>query len=350
MEQTKRIEYIDALRGFAMILVLYFHIPSYCLGNAYIGFNDVLEWVRMPLFFFISGFVFYQADRIWDSKTIKEILKKKFMVQIIPMAVFMTLFLILFNYMEPASFGSDKKGYWYTFVLFEYFLLYIGAETLFNKSKTTQGEIYVFLAVLLLSLASFYYAKYYTRYSDGLGNWKTILGLLSFVKIRHFIFFWFGTIVRKYFTKFISLTDNYLIIAVLGLIFIVLAVCPSIYHTTGLEYPAYMISGFASIVLVFTFFRKNEHYFSKDKQFGKSLQFIGRRTLDIYLIHYFFLPYHCLQDFGAKLIQYDNKALEVVVILMLSLCVLTISLIASSTIRLSPFLAHYLFGVKRKEK
>lgn len=51
MEQTKRIEYIDALRGFAMILVIYFHIPSYCLGNAYIGFNDILEWVRMPLFF-----------------------------------------------------------------------------------------------------------------------------------------------------------------------------------------------------------------------------------------------------------------------------------------------------------
>ena len=49
MEQTKRIEYIDALRGFAMILVVYFHIPSYCLGNAYIGFNDILEWVRMPL-------------------------------------------------------------------------------------------------------------------------------------------------------------------------------------------------------------------------------------------------------------------------------------------------------------
>ena len=39
MEQAKRIEYIDALRGIAMLLVLYFHIPSYCLGNAYIGFN-----------------------------------------------------------------------------------------------------------------------------------------------------------------------------------------------------------------------------------------------------------------------------------------------------------------------
>ena len=272
------------------------------------------------------------------------------MVQIIPMAVFMTLFIILFNYMEPASFGSDKKGYWYTFVLFEYFVLYIGAEALFNKEKTVLGEIYVFMSVLLISLASFYYAKYYTRYSNELGNWKTILGLLSFVKIRHFIFFWFGTIVRKYFAKYIHITNNYYVITAIGIIFITMIVFPSVFHIAGLEYPAYMISGIASTMLVFTFFRKNGHLFSKDKWFGKSLQFIGRRTLDIYLIHYFFLPYHCLQDFGVKLIQYDNKALEVVVSLTLALCVLAISLIASSMIRLNPFLAHYLFGVKREEK
>ena len=349
MEHTKRIEYIDALRGFAMILVIYFHIPSYCLGNAYIGYNDILEWVRMPLFFFISGLVFYKADRIWDSKTIKSILKKKFMVQIIPMAVFMTLFLILFDYMEPASFGSDKKGYWYTFVLFEYFVLYIGAEVLFNKNKTAKGEIYVFLSVLFISLASFYYAKYYTRYSNELGNWKTFLGLLSFVKIRHFIFFWFGTIARKYFTKFTSITDNYYAIAIIGCLFIFMMIFPSVYHTTGLEYPSYMMSGIASTILVFTFFRKNVHLFSKDKWLGKTLQFIGRRTLDIYLIHYFFLPYHCLQDFGTHLIQYDNKTLQVIVILLLSLCIIVVSLMASSIIRLSPILAHYLFGAKREK-
>ena len=271
------------------------------------------------------------------------------MVQIIPMAVFMTLFLLLFDYMEPSSFGSDKKGYWYTFVLFEYFVLYIGAEALLNKNKTFTGEIYVFLSVLLISIASFYYAKYYIRYSEELGNWKTILGFLSFVKIRHFIFFWFGTIVRKYFTKFISITDNIYIVAAIGVIFIATILFPSVHHIIGLEYPAFMLSGFASTVLVFTLFRKNAQLFTKDKWFGKSLQFIGRRTLDIYLIHYFFLPYHYLQDFGTWLIGYDNKALEVIVILTLSLCVLAVSLMASSIIRLSPFLAHYLFGAKTKK-
>lgn len=345
MRTGKRIEYIDAMRGFAMILVLYFHIPSYCLGNAYIAGNDILEWVRMPLFFFISGFVFYKADRIWNSETIRKVLKNKFMVQIIPMAVFMTLFLILFGYMEPASFGSDKKGYWYTFVLFEYFVLYIGAEALLNKSRTNPGEIRVMIAVILISALSFYYAKYYNRYSGELGDWKTILGLLSFVKIRHFIFFWFGTIVRKHFSKFNTFTDNYYILAALAVIFLTLTIYPSLYHINGLEYIAYMTSGFANTILIFTLFRKFEPVFSNNNRFGRTLQFIGRRTLDIYLIHYFFLPYY-LQEFGAWLIQYGNIPLEVIVILILSFCVICISLITSYIIRLSPFLAHYFLGAK----
>ena len=348
MEQTKRIEYIDALRGFAMILVIYFHIPSYCLGNAYIGFNDILEWVRMPLFFFISGLVLYKADRVWTSETIKAVLKKKFMVQIIPMAIFMALFLILFDYMEPASFGSDKKGYWYTFVLFEYFVLYIGAEALFNKSKTGNGELYVFLSVLLLSITSFYYAKYYTNHSEELGIWKELLGFLSFVKIRHFIFFWFGIFVKKHFEGFITLTNNVYFLTAIAILYIATLFFPSIYHINGLEYLAFAITGFIISTLVFTLFRKNERLLTKDKWYGKSLQFIGRRTLDIYLIHYFFLPYHCLQDFGTRLIQYDSKLLEVIVILPLTLCIITISVAVSSIIRLNPFLAHYLFGSKER--
>ena len=348
MEQAKRIEYIDALRGFSMILVIYFHIPSYCLGNAYIGFNDVLEWVRMPLFFCISGFVFYKADRVWDSPTISAVLHKKFMVQIIPTAVFMTLFLYLFDYIDFSSLGSDKRGYWYTIVLFEYFVIYILAEASLNWKNNSKGELKVMMLVLFISMLSFFYAKYYNRYSGELGNLKTILGFFSFVKLRHFVFFWFGTIIKKHFSTFISLSDRSYIMLTLFLLYIAMSLFPAVYHTPGLEYPAYLLSGITITVILFTLFRKNEHLLTKEKWTGKSLQFIGRRTLDIYLLHYFFLPYHQLQDFGTRLFQYDNKALEVVIILILTLCIIAISLTASSIIRLSPFLAHYLFGEKNK--
>ena len=63
MEQAKpnRIGYIDALRGMAMILVVYFHIAAYGFGSYELGYNDIIERFRMPTFFFISGWLFYKA-------------------------------------------------------------------------------------------------------------------------------------------------------------------------------------------------------------------------------------------------------------------------------------------------
>ena len=99
MEQIpkNRIGYIDALRGMAMILVVYFHIAAYGFGSYEIGYNDIIERFRMPTFFFISGWLFYKAGRIWDRQTITGMIRKKFMVQIIPTVIFMLLDLVMFN-------------------------------------------------------------------------------------------------------------------------------------------------------------------------------------------------------------------------------------------------------------
>lgn len=341
---SKRIEYIDALRGFSMILVIYFHIPSYCLGNAYLGYNDIIGWFRMPLFFFISGFVFYKPNRIWNSMTIKRIIKQKFITLFIPFIIFMLLYLYVFDYMSFSSFGSDKKGYWFTFVLFEYFALYIGLEALFNRKRTNKGDFCIMTTVLLISITALYYLKYYITYAEELGNWKTFLGLLSFVKFRHFIFFWLGVITRKHFATFVKISDNKYIMAVAIVLFIAIAINPFIYYK--LEYLSFVLTGIIGIFIVFTFFRKHETSFSKEKIIGRGLQYVGRRTLDIYLIHYFILPYN-LQSIGIWLQQYDSKTCEMIVILPLALWITTLSLILSSIIKTSPFLARYLFAAKK---
>ena len=163
---TNRIEYIDALRGFTMILVIYYHIASFCMGDGNMGYNDVIERFRMPTFFFISGWVFYKTNRIWDFRTVNNILNKKFMVQIIPFLFFFLLYLYVFDYFDITSFGSDKKGYWFTFVLFEYFVLYSSFEYIFNRKNTNRGELRVFFCVLCISIISFYYAMNYTRHTS----------------------------------------------------------------------------------------------------------------------------------------------------------------------------------------
>lgn len=346
MEQTQqnRIGYIDALRGMAMILVVYFHIAAYGFGSYEIGYNDIIERFRMPTFFFISGWLFYKAGRIWDRQTITGMIRKKFMVQIIPTVVFMLLYLVMFNLLDVSSFGSDKKGYWFTVVLFEYFVIYILAEALLNRRDSATGEIRVFVIMLLLSIAAFYYAKYYTRYATELGIWKDILGFFSFVKIRHIIFFWFGTFVRKHSDRFIHLTNNRYVTAVMIVLFTAIIVWPTVLSVNGIEYIAYLIAGLSGTIICFTYFRTHQEYFSRNTWYGRGLQLIGRRTLDIYLIHYFVLPYNIVQPNVWQ--QYHHNTLFVPLALILAFWVILISLLISSLLRVSPLLAKYLFGAK----
>ena len=346
MEQNKsnRIGYIDALRGMAMILVVYFHIAAYGFGSYEIGYNDIIERFRMPTFFFISGWLFYKAGRIWDRKTITGMIRKKFMVQIIPTVVFLLLYLTMFNLLDINSFGSDKRGYWFTFVLFEYFVIYILAEALINRKDSAIGEMRVFVIMLLLSITAFYYAKYYTRYATELGTWKDILGFLSFVKIRHIIFFWFGTFVRRHFDLFIHLTNNKYITAILIVLFTAIIVWPVVLSINGVEYLAYLVAGLSGTVICFTFFRIHEQHFSQETWYGRGLQLIGRRTLDIYLIHYFVIPYDLVSM--ETWLQYHHNTLFVPMALILALWVVIISLVISSFLRVSPLLAKYLFGAK----
>ena len=74
---TKRLEYIDALRGFTMILVVFAHIINYgyhitdAKAETMDTFNNLFIRFRMPLFFFISGFVLYlksATTRLYDTE------------------------------------------------------------------------------------------------------------------------------------------------------------------------------------------------------------------------------------------------------------------------------------------
>ena len=96
LKSTSRIEYIDAMRGFTMILVVLHHVSLMAFGR-----NSVIdEWLmefRMPLFFFVSGFVLYKSTRIWNLKECFSFLKRKIGVQILSPLVFFCIYI----YIQP---------------------------------------------------------------------------------------------------------------------------------------------------------------------------------------------------------------------------------------------------------
>ena len=85
-----RLEWLDALRGFTMILVVAFHVSQIGFGEKAKMSSSLSFFLlfRMPLFFFISGFLAYKAGLLWDLKTLLTNTAKKLRVQIVPTVVF----------------------------------------------------------------------------------------------------------------------------------------------------------------------------------------------------------------------------------------------------------------------
>jgi surface polysaccharide O-acyltransferase-like enzyme len=91
------------------------------------------------------------------------------------------------------------------------------------------------------------------------------------------------------------------------------------------------------------YFRHYHQYFTQRTVVGRSFQYIGRRTLDIYLIHYLFMPN--LPTLGSFFSQYrHNFILDTTVSVFLALLVIGFSVITSNILRVSPFLKKWLFG------
>lgn len=64
-----RIEYIDCMRGFAMLLVVYCHVVYHGFGIDYTPVTRIIVRFYMPLFFFISGFMSHtpKPNKQWLS-------------------------------------------------------------------------------------------------------------------------------------------------------------------------------------------------------------------------------------------------------------------------------------------
>ena len=324
----QRIEYIDAMRGFTMILVIFSHVCGMCLGDRWMGYNDVFYLFRLPCFFFISGWLF---DPL--KGTLSSVARHKFMVQIVP-----TLIFLLLLAPPPLFFsrlGATKGGYWFTFVLFEFFMISMLSSRFCKK--------WGLLIAIVLSVSSYCYDAYYNRIFVQFDYAKDVIGFLSFKTWRFYLFFYMGIIVKRYFDDFIRLTGNRFLMIVVIFCFVLTANLPHSENVAA-SYLIFAFSGMFGIIMIFTTFRKC--YTPRISQTTHHcLEYIGTRTLDIYLLHYFILP-RFLLPYGEQLQAYGSKPLEFLIALALALVIVSVCLLVSYLIRLSPFLGHYLFGIK----
>lgn len=341
----KRIGYLDAIRGFTMILVVLNHVSGFCLDiNSNIqSVNHIIKEFRMPLFFFICGFVLQKNHITWTYNTIGSFLKKKFPIQIISTL----LFLFIYTYLNNLSFvdglfSDSKMGFWFTYVLFIFYIFYsiiMGINHYLNI-QSKHADLIIFCIGILFYL--FLIPNIYNEIP--LDN--NIKNLLSLKHWGYFTFFVGGTLVKKHFDIFTKYLDQKTLVTLCLLLFLTFNIFKNDVLIIGWTLFCF-ITAITGIITFFSFFRYNSNIIDNSR-LGLFLQYIGRNTLSIYFLHYFFLPIH-LKDVFPVFSQHPMPIIEFSFSLFISMIIIIFCLLVNNIICISPTIS-YLLGKKTIHK
>lgn len=348
--KTQRMEWLDAMRGFTMILVVAYHVAQFAFKqdeqlSASLPF---LVLFRMPLFFFVSGFLAYKANWIWTTASFCSLTWKKIKIQVLPALIFLCVFLILKSKMPfwdgflKCMHSPTKGGYWFTWVLLQMFIIYYLIAVLSQKLKSNI-PVWLLWIICLFGYLSI-------NMQATLGRWyKTDFMMYSsfYETIKFMHFFMIGNLVHRYWTDVLSLFRSKYFFPVVTLL--AFLSCADIFkwhffrsEWTNLPKTFAMYSLMLMVVMFFMYYQDN---FRKETVVGRSLQYIGVRTLDIYLLHFILLPK--LPMVGVWLNEYrPNFLVDIVLALSVAFMVIAGCLLVSNVLRVSPLFKEYLFGRK----
>lgn len=353
----KRIEYIDALRGMTMILVVFSHVELTTFGFTTPTFiNSLFMSFRMPLFFFVSGFIAYKASIQWDLQTWFNMTKKKFFIQLIPTLIFGIIYTYAYMHTDITDFvtNNSKLGYWFTIALLEIFIILYTTNLCLYSNNPQIHRRRMLIALTVIS-GCLFIIRILLKAHPTLNEVGNVLTLHH--TFNYFQYFAFGYICSMYKDVFNKMLENKITSASIIILYAILFYI-KIFHITPLlsdtlniykmfDIVIEVVIGYFGLLIVYNTFKTYQDSFTSEKRAGKILQFIGKRTLDIYLLHYFLLP-HLLQV--GKIVQNStNTTLEITIGVIISLIVIALCLIISSILRTSPVLTKWLFGVKQKQ-
>lgn len=344
---NKRIEYIDALRGFAMILVVFGHIHlfGYEIKSDSSFIFSVISICNMPLFFFLSGFVSYKKDYPWTLRNTYQLAIKKIYHLLVPFSLFSILKAAV-EHDNIVTILADpiKNGYWFLLVLCWSYLVYYGLSWLIETRPLLQRykDIILIISTIIIFLLGYVLKKS----NDG----PSYLSGVLFT--RYFHFFIFGLLARKYnhyFTKIFEEKGVFLLF-LSGIVLTILVwdnlntTATTVLNTTSSwlgiipVFIIYIPLPYIYLLIIFCIFYK--YYNNIRTKGGKFLGFIGERTLDIYMLHYFFIPTLPIY------IENPNGIIYITTTLSIAILVIIFSLITGSILRTSNILASLLFGKK----
>lgn len=347
LEMTmNRYEYIDALRGIAILFIVFGHIPMYCYGlleTAQLSsFRIFSSMVQLPLFFFISGFLFSlkTAFNKWRDGYIFSKVRQLLLPAIVCGGIYL---LVNGGSIQECLMDKYKSGYWFTWLLFEFLMIQVMLEWIVEKIIIQEDDIKY--AMVCIGAAFIVYVMSIPAVCLRFGDISGFLGLPLF---RYYLYFVVGRLVRVHLHKIC--VWKYRDVVVTGIV--VLFICMAVivwglrYECTGLLFHVCMVAfELSALLLFFATFYRHRDYFAVGGSLVRILTLVGRRTLDIYLLHYFFLP-RDLYVVGTYFMTHPAPVVEFIVSFIITIMIVAVCLLISELLRSSKLVEKWALGGK----
>lgn len=319
----KRIGYLDAIKALGIILVIRGHVQLYGLGvETYDTLASIMFYsFNMPIFFFVSGYLTCSGRWGNSASGVTVNLFRKFLFLVIP-AILFTFAYYLLEHMGPNDFIEMGFGrYWFTITLWQCFFIY-GIVCIITDKKVIQVIILILLLLIGLVCLSMF------------GSFgPTLLDMNHLTK--YFPFFAIGIISRGYNGIYEITTRNQITITICTISFF------SILFVLHYSIPSIVVHLLRDIFLryigtfiVISWFVCHADWFNKNNRINRVLMDIGKKSLGIYMLQYFFIPdltvlsidWHNIDSFTQNIIAFSYSFIITLV------CYIFISVLSNSSI------------------
>ena len=339
-EISHRIEYIDALKGFAILLVVMGHTINKFYAEPY--YDRMLQdypmvtmfwWLviysfHMPLFMFISGFLFHRADGYTWQQGLHALWKRTYTL-LLPCVVWGLIMHYIFH---------TKWELWFLRSLFTFVLIALIYEV--PRRYIVNKWVQVVCDLLFYTLSGFT-IRYAVTFLP-----LEIQTLLDF-RWSMYLFFCLGILFRRYHGE--KLLQHQWVFTVSLLMYIGLFYCQRMeYHIIPFQ-P--IVCSLSAVLTIWYLFLQTTNGTTK---WGGYLVRIGKYTLEIYILHMlvsFHLP--CIGEAIIQMAQSENirllfgaSTLQLVSSLILSVITIEISIVVRNVLSKSRVLSLALLGRK----
>ena len=321
-ENVLRIDFVDQLKGLAILLVVMGHIYIYKITDKPL-ITGIIYTFHMPLFMILAGYV--STKPIENSIHSKiSFIKKKFRNLMVPYLSFSIIYGLILAGPHSIIMMQYKAPFWFLLILFILHLVkliinkYIDNNLIFiGYIALSIGVLYI-LAILFPTISSISRLWYYL------------------------IWFYIGYIIRKYKWMDNAVRNNPAVMIAAFLIYLMISLI--VYFNAFVVFNSDIRNLFtgitASVVLIYLFNLPIKFSIG----IKKILSYLGKKSLDIYVIHYFFLiPFPGL---NGTLIDHGSFLLTTSFSFLVSVLIILACLFTSSVLRLNKYVSLVMFGEK----